>query len=206
MGCQIVTELAVRLPARRTHGAHRSDGRSAAALGPSPTLRGAAQCGAGTTIAAGPGRPRRRRFGAGALLATARSALDDRIDARLPPITQPTVVVRGENDGFVGQGWAETAAALLPRSRLVVVPGEPHAVHYTRPDLVAGIVDQFLVEEGEGEQAGSQLPRRLPHRHMPAPEADVARGMRTRRFIKDRSVTRAVDPVVELRWMAIAVR
>jgi pimeloyl-ACP methyl ester carboxylesterase len=46
-------------------------------------------------------------------------------------------------------------AALLPRSRLVVVPGEPHAVHYTRPDLVGELVRELLLEEGE--QTGRQL-------------------------------------------------
>ena len=59
-------------------------------------------------------------FGIGALLATAPSALADRIEQRLPLITHPTVVVRGEDDGFVGQSWAETA--LLPRSRLSLFP------------------------------------------------------------------------------------
>src|SRR6266850_438811 len=94
MGCQIVTELAVRLPGR---------------VGP--------------------------------------MVLAGRIEQRLPLIAQPTVVVRGENDGLVGQVWAETVAALLPRSRLVVVPSEPHAVHYTRPDLVAKILHTLVVEE-----------------------------------------------------------
>ena len=109
------------------------------------------------------------RFGVGALRATLRSAIADRIEERLPLIAQPTVVVRGEHDQFVGQRWAEQAAALLPQGRLVVVPGQPHAAHYTRPDLVAAIVRDLLVEEGE--QAGSELSGRLPHRHVPAVEA-----------------------------------
>jgi len=113
-------------------------------------------------------------FGVRALLATARSALADRIEQRLPRIVQPTVVVRGADDGFVGQSWAEKAAALLPRGRLVVVPRQPHAVHFTRPDLVARIVHELLVEELE--QAGNELPWRLPHRHVPAWEADEPGG------------------------------
>ena len=111
-------------------------------------------------------------FGTRALLTTLRSALADRIEERLPRITQPAVVVRGEHDELVGQSWAEQAAALLPQGRLVILPGQPHAAHYTRPDLVAEIVRDLLIEEGE--QAGHQLPRRLPHRHVPTVETDEA--------------------------------
>jgi len=153
MGCQIVTELAVRLPERvgpmvlvgptvdprRRAARHQlRDGLRDAGREPPSLLALVARDDA--------------VVGVGALLATARSALADRIEQRLPLIAQPTVVVRGENDGFVGQVWAETVAALLPRSRLVVVPSEPHAVHYTRPDLVAKILHTLVVEEGE--QAG----------------------------------------------------
>jgi pimeloyl-ACP methyl ester carboxylesterase len=106
------------------------------------------------------------------LLAMARSALADRIEDRLPNIEQEAVVVFGETDGFVSREWAEQAAALLPRGRLVVVPGEPHAVHYTRPDLVADIV-RDLVEERE--DAVGELSRRLEHRHVSAPNVNDAR-------------------------------
>ena len=175
MGCQIVTELAVRLPGRvgpmvligptvdpqRRAARHQLlGGLRDAAREPRSLLALAAR----DDVV----------FGVGALLATARSALADRIEQRLPLVAQPTVVVRGEDDGFVGQSWAETAAALLPRGRLVVVPREPHAVHYTRPDLIARIVHELLVEKPE--QAGRQLPRRLPHRHVAASEADEPGG------------------------------
>ncbi|MGG7379609.1 alpha/beta fold hydrolase, partial [Escherichia coli] len=72
-------------------------------------------------------------MGIRALLATARSVLADRIEQRLPLIEQPTLVLRGEEDPFVSPEWAAQVVALLPRGRLVVVPREPHAVHYTRP-------------------------------------------------------------------------
>ena len=101
------------------------------------------------------------RFGVTALLATARSALADRIEERLPLITQPALVVRGERDGFVGQTWAQTAAALLPRGQLAVVPRQPHAVHYTRPDLVARMVEALVAEEVE--QMGSAAPPAPSH-------------------------------------------
>jgi len=169
MGCQVVTELAVRQPARvgpivligptvdpQRRSARRQllDGLRDAAREPGSLLARTACDDV--------------RFGATALLATARSALADRIEERLPLITQPALVVRGERDGFVGQTWAQTAAALLPRGQLVVVPRQPHTVHYTRPDLVARMVETLVSEEVE--QVGSQLPWRFPHRHVPAVE------------------------------------
>ena len=174
MGCQVVTNLAVRLPER---------------VGPLALI--------GPTVDPRRRQGRRQLFsalrdsakeplsllalaahddlvhGVGALVATARSVLTDRIEERLPLIEQPTLVVRGEEDGFVSAEWAEQVVALLPRGRLVVVPKEPHAVHYTRPDLVARIVRELLLEETE--QARDQRNRNFPHRHVPTRQEDEAR-------------------------------
>jgi pimeloyl-ACP methyl ester carboxylesterase len=170
MGCQVVTNLAVRRPDRAG---------PIVLVGPTvdPQRRNARRqlLGGLRDAAREPGSLLARtacddaRFGVGALLATARSALADRIEERLPLITQPALVVRGEKDGFVGQAWAETAAALLPRGQLVVVPRQPHAVHYTRPELIAGMVDALVAEEVE--QVSGQLPWRFPHRYVAAVEA-----------------------------------
>jgi len=169
MGCQVVTELAVRRPARvgpivligptvdpqrRTARRQLLGGLRDAAREPGSLLARTARDDV--------------RFGVAALLATARSALADRIEERLPLIKQPALVIRGEKDGFVGETWAKTAAALLPRGQLVVVPRQPHAVHYSQPDLVAGMVGALLAEEVE--QVGSQLPWRFPHRYVAAVE------------------------------------
>ena len=167
MGCQILTELAVRFPERVG---------PLVLIGPTvdPKLRLARR-----QLMGGLRESAREplsllalvahdnsRMGVRALLATMRSALDDRIEQRLPLIEQPALVLRGERDGFVSAEWAEQVAALLPRGRLVVVPREPHAVHYTRPDLVAAVVARLLFEEGE--QAANELVRLLPHRHVSA--------------------------------------
>jgi 2-hydroxy-6-oxonona-2,4-dienedioate hydrolase len=167
MGCQVLTELAVRFPERVG---------PLALIGPTvdPKLRVARRQLLGglrdsareplslLTLVAHD----QSRMGVRALLATMRSALADHIEQRLPLIEQPTLVLRGERDGFVSAEWGEQVAALLPRARLVVVPREPHAVHYTRPDLVAAVVARLLFEEGE--QAASKLVRGLPHRHVSA--------------------------------------
>jgi pimeloyl-ACP methyl ester carboxylesterase len=78
-------------------------------------------------------------------VATARFAWRHRLEARLPLVTAPTLVVRGARDGFVSQRWCEEAARLLPHGRLAVVHGEPHACHYSAP----GVVARLVVEEVE---------------------------------------------------------
>jgi pimeloyl-ACP methyl ester carboxylesterase len=171
MGCQVVTQLAVDLPPRvgrlaligptvdpaQRRARHQVlSGVRDAAREPLSLLALAAQDEAG--------------IGLRALLATVRSALADRIEDRLPHVRQPTLVLRGEDDGFVSARWADQVARLLPRSRLVVLAGQPHAAHYTRPRLVARLVGEFLLEEVE--QAPGQLLRGFPHRYVPAWEQD----------------------------------
>jgi 2-hydroxy-6-oxonona-2,4-dienedioate hydrolase len=167
MGCQVVTELAAARPEQVGPivlvGPTIDPARRAARRQVFAALRDLAHEPLSLVALAA-----RDEASAGlrALVSTARVALADRIEERLPLIAQPTVVVHGEQDGFVSRDWSERVAALLPRGRLVVVPGEPHAVHYTRPDVVAQIVHELLVEEAE--HAPGELARRLQHRDVPA--------------------------------------
>jgi pimeloyl-ACP methyl ester carboxylesterase len=167
MGCQIVTELAVRQPDRvgplvlagptvdpEKRGGPRQIFAGMRATGREPMSL--------VALAARDGAVHDLR----GLREAARSALSDRMEDRLPLIDQPAVVVHGERDAFVSLGWAELVASLLPRGRLVVVPGQPHAVPYTNPQLVAGIVDELIAEERE--KTAGELGRRLPHRDVPA--------------------------------------
>jgi pimeloyl-ACP methyl ester carboxylesterase len=169
LGCQTVTELAVRRPGRLG---------PLVLIGPTiePARRGAPHQLLGLLRDA-----KREPFSlislatrniaaeVGPLLRTVRAALADRIEDRLPLVEQRAVVVYGEADGFVSREWAAHVAELLPRGRLVTIPGEPHAVHYTQPELLAGIVDGLLVEEGE--HRGGKLPRHLEHRNVAAGHA-----------------------------------
>jgi pimeloyl-ACP methyl ester carboxylesterase len=167
MGCQVVTELAARRPTR---------------VGPmvlvGPTVDPARRAARRQLVSALQASAREpfsllalmarddRPTGVRTLLSTARSVLADRIEDRLPLIEQRALVVYGDKDSFVGREWAERVAGLLPRGRLRVVPGEPHAVHYTQPELVAGLVRELVIEEGQ--HASRQLLGRLEHRNVPA--------------------------------------
>ena len=179
MGCQVVTELAARRPAQ---------------VGPmvliGPTVDPARRAARRQLVSALQASAREpfslialmarddRPAGVRTLLSTARSVLADRIEDRLPLIEQRTLVVYGDKDSFVGREWAERVAGLLPRGRLRVVSGEPHAVHYTQPELVAGLVRELVIEEGQ--HASRQLPGRLEHRNVSAMKVrqpDIANGL-----------------------------
>lgn len=77
-------------------------------------------------------------------LRTFRLSLADRIEAQLPRVQAPTLVVRGSRDPIVPEGWARQAAALLPRGRYAEVPGGPHCVNYTSPRAFVRLVRAFV--------------------------------------------------------------
>jgi len=82
--------------------------------------------------------------GMGRSLGTFRCALDDRIEDKLPRVTAPTLVVRGEYDPIVPQRWAEEVAALLPNGRLAVIRRGAHCVNYSTPGAFARLVRAFV--------------------------------------------------------------
>jgi pimeloyl-ACP methyl ester carboxylesterase len=171
LGCQVVTELAVRRPQRTgplvligpTIDPERRQARRQVLAAVRDLAREPLSLLAVTAHDDAVMGPR-------ALLATVRAAFADRIEERLPLIEQPVLVVRGERDPFVTADWAERAVALLRDGRLAVVPGAPHAVHYSRPDVVARLVAELLVEEVE--DARGELVGRLPHRDMSTRQDD----------------------------------
>lgn len=73
-------------------------------------------------------------------------SLRDHIEANLPYIQAPTVVVRGSNDPIVPQRWAEEATRLLPCGRLIVIPGAFHTVNFSSPLELTRVLRPFLRE------------------------------------------------------------
>lgn len=84
------------------------------------------------------------RTGTRRTFCTLRYALADMIEAKLPRVRAETLIVRGAHDPIVPQAWAEESARLLPRGRLVVVPGAAHTVNYSSPAELVRIVRSFL--------------------------------------------------------------
>ena len=76
------------------------------------------------------------------------SLRDDQL-SRLPRIRQPGVAVAGERDPICPVSWVRAFAGKVPRGRIEVIPGAPHAMNYSAPDALARIVAD-LVENGDG--------------------------------------------------------
>jgi 2-hydroxy-6-oxonona-2,4-dienedioate hydrolase len=78
------------------------------------------------------------------VLAALAPMLGDRIEDKLPSVACPALVVRGERDAIVSQGWADEVTALLPRGRQLVVPGGSHSLNYAYADDTARLIGPFL--------------------------------------------------------------
>lgn len=75
-------------------------------------------------------------------LQTFRYALNDPLEAKLPRIDVPVLVLRGDEDRIVPQRWVEEVAALLPRGELAVIPGGAHVLNYDSARTVAGLIER----------------------------------------------------------------
>jgi pimeloyl-ACP methyl ester carboxylesterase len=84
--------------------------------------------------------------GLGEALATARYAIGDRIEAKLPALHMPVLVVSGEHDPIAPPRWAAELAGLLPHGQLHILAGGGHALNYSTPDRLLEIVVPFLNE------------------------------------------------------------
>ena len=147
LGCQVIVDLAVRYP--------QSVDRLILS---SPTIDARARSSL-TQIARVIADAPREKFslnllalsdylevGIPRVLATLHHALEDRIEQKLPAVDVPTLVVAGQRDPIVPVSWAAHVASLLPRGRLVVLPGCAHGTNYSCPDLLVGEVERFLIE------------------------------------------------------------
>jgi pimeloyl-ACP methyl ester carboxylesterase len=103
------------------------------------------------------------RMGPRRIFATARAALDDTPERRLPRVEAPVLVVRGERDALTTTGWARRCAALAPRGRFAEIAGAAHAAHVSHTGEVAELVERFLAERDDdvGELVGG-----VDHRHV----------------------------------------
>jgi pimeloyl-ACP methyl ester carboxylesterase len=69
-----------------------------------------------------------------------RDGLRDPQEIRLPKITQPVIVVGGECDPIVSAAWVRDMATRIPKGEAVILPGAPHAMNYSDPRALAGVI------------------------------------------------------------------
>jgi pimeloyl-ACP methyl ester carboxylesterase len=60
----------------------------------------------------------------------------------------PTMIVWGDRDGVIPVTHAHAAHELMPGSRLEIIEGAGHFLPIEQPDVVAAILDDFLVSTG----------------------------------------------------------
>jgi pimeloyl-ACP methyl ester carboxylesterase len=87
-----------------------------------------------------------RDAGTRRVVATFRESLRDHIEAKLPYVAVPTLVVRGEYDRIGPPDWAEEVTRLLPHGRLATVPRVPHMVPFRAPRELAALITRFVAE------------------------------------------------------------
>ena len=144
LGCQVVADLAVRHPRRVVR---------LALVGPTvdPAARSAWRQLARLLASAPAELPSivlpllvdYARMGIPRLWRELHFMLADRLEETLPRISVPALVVRGERDAIVPQGWAETVACGLG-APLVVLRGGGHALNYSDAGELSRLLLPFL--------------------------------------------------------------
>ena len=84
------------------------------------------------------------------IVETAMHALDDRPEDKLPHITAPVLVIRGDRDASTTRVWAQRCADLAPNGRFEPIQGAAHAAHFSHPQTVAKLVLAFASERADG--------------------------------------------------------
>lgn len=63
---------------------------------------------------------------------------------RLHRLAAQTLILWGENDGFIPKIYAEEFAARIADSKCVLLPGAGHSPHLDQGDVVAALIAEFL--------------------------------------------------------------
>jgi pimeloyl-ACP methyl ester carboxylesterase len=87
---------------------------------------------------------RRWRLG---LLRTIRGTMDHTVRELLPRVTQPALLIAGQEDRIVDPEHAAAVAPLLPRGEFVCLPHCGHAPQMEKPKVVNRLVVEFLTRE-----------------------------------------------------------
>ena len=73
-------------------------------------------------------------------------ALEHDVVDKLPRMTSPTLVVKGENDPIVPDTWARHIVDLLPNGSFAVIEGAAHAANFSHPAELTDLVREFVAQ------------------------------------------------------------
>jgi 2-hydroxy-6-oxonona-2,4-dienedioate hydrolase len=82
-------------------------------------------------------------FGVRRGFVTLMHALEHNVVDKLPHMTAPTLIVKGERDPIVPDTWAERMLDLLPNGDIAVIEGAAHAANFSHPAELADLVRDF---------------------------------------------------------------
>jgi pimeloyl-ACP methyl ester carboxylesterase len=145
MGCQVAVEHAVRRP---------ESVRALVLVGPTVDPRGRSLLEQGARLARDAlheppvllwvAATDYVRSGPVRTLRWARRMLEHALEARLPLVEAPTLVVRGEHDAIVPSAWARRVAQLVPRGEFAEIAGAAHAAHFSHPEELRALANDLL--------------------------------------------------------------
>jgi pimeloyl-ACP methyl ester carboxylesterase len=97
------------------------------------------------------------------------------IEASLPNLRLPTLLVWGSKDRIMPSRIGRQYLRLIPGSRLVTIPGAGHSPHLERPDAFAAVLREFV-----GKQATDKVeaPTKSPHPRRSQIKETIARWLR----------------------------
>jgi pimeloyl-ACP methyl ester carboxylesterase len=87
------------------------------------------------------------------ILKTLRYAVDDHIEAKLPTLRVPTLLIRGGLDRIAPQLWLERAARLMPGARTLTVDRVAHNAVTTAGPETAAAVRTFIDSDVEARSS-----------------------------------------------------
>jgi pimeloyl-ACP methyl ester carboxylesterase len=97
---------------------------------------------------------------------TLRSLQQCRLEAWLPRVAVPALVVRGRRDRIVPRGWMNRVRELLPRGRGVVIQDAAHVPNFSHPARLTALVRAFVENNdsamGNSEPFPVSIPKPLP--------------------------------------------
>lgn len=87
----------------------------------------------------------------------------DPIEARLPDIAAPTMLVRGDKDPIASRRWLDEAAQLLDSRHIAVIEGAGHAAHHKQPARLVDAITPFLMEVRADARPAAGVGAQHPH-------------------------------------------